>query len=305
MNWREDPRWAYLLVNLSTILWASNITLGRALRNFIGPVSLTAARFIVAGIIFLVLLKDIVFELSSLKRDWKLLILMAFTGVFGFPILLYLALNYTTVSHTALIIGTSPLMTIFLASIFLGETISLDRVIGGLVSLLGVAFVISNGSINFISNFNVNVGDLIALLCAFLWGLYSVISRVATRKRSTLAATSISTWLAIPMLLPAAAFEWSSNPPTPSFTILLAALYIGIFPTVIAFWIWNESVRRVGAGRAMAFYNMLPIYGTIFGVVFLKETLSWSFFVGGILVITGSLYAIREHITQQKQARFT
>lgn len=300
MTWREDPRWAYLFVNLSTILWASNITLGRVLRDSVGPVSLTAARFIVAGIIFMFLLKDLVEQLRAMKRDWQLMFMMALTGVFGFPILLYLSLKYTTASHVALINGITPLMTIFLAGVFLREAITMNRIIGGFISLLGIAIVISNGSILIISQFNINIGDLIALLCAVIWGLYSVISRAATRNRSTLSATSISTWIAIPMLLPLTALEVHSNPPDIAISVVFAALYIGIFPTVIAFWSWNESIRRIGAGRAMAFYNMLPIYGTLFGIIFLKETPTWYFFIGGILVILGSLLAIRENIMEDK-----
>lgn len=300
MAWREDPRWAYLFVNLSTILWASNITLGRVLRDSVGPVSLTAARFIVAGVIFIFLLKDIVKQLHAIKQDWQLIFMMALTGVFGFPILLYLSLKYTTASHVALINGITPLMTIFLAAVILREAITVNRIIGGCLSLLGIAIVISNGSILFISQFNVNIGDLIALLCAVIWGLYSVISRAATRHRSTLSATSISTWIAIPMLLPLAALEVRSSPPNISLPLILAAVYIGIFPTVIAFWSWNESIRRIGAGRAMAFYNMLPIYGTLFGVIFLKEAPTWYFLIGGVLVIVGSLLAIRDNITEDK-----
>lgn len=304
MNWREDPRWAYIFVNLSTILWASNITLGRVLRDSVGPVSLTTARFIVAGLIFTFLLKDFVNQIRSLKQDWRLIFMMALTGVFGFPILLYLSLKYTTASHVALINGITPLMTIFLAAIILRETITANRIIGGCISLLGIAIVISNGSILFISQFNVNIGDLIALFCAVLWGLYSVISRAATRYRSTLSATSISTWMAIPMLIPLAVIEVRSNPLDITFPIVIAALYIGIFPTVIAFWSWNESIRRIGAGRAMAFYNMLPIYGTLFGIIFLKESPTLYFLIGGVLVIAGSLLAIRENITEDKLKEF-
>jgi drug/metabolite transporter (DMT)-like permease len=52
---RHDPRLAYLLVNLSTLLWAGNITLGRALRGQVGPLTLTAARVTIAGLLLLLL----------------------------------------------------------------------------------------------------------------------------------------------------------------------------------------------------------------------------------------------------------
>jgi drug/metabolite transporter (DMT)-like permease len=223
--------------------------------------------------------------------------------VFGFPILLYQALKYTTASHIALINGLSPLITLFLAAIFLGERITTNRIFGGMISLLGVYLVISNGTTLFLTQLNINIGDLIGLLCAFLWGLYSVLSQVATRHRSTLSATSISTWMALPMLVSLTSFEWINNPPNLTPPVILAAVYIGIFPTVIAFSLWNESVRRVGAGHAMAFYNMLPIYGSLIGVIFLRENISWSFLMGGVLVISGSLIAIRDKVIKEKISR--
>jgi drug/metabolite transporter (DMT)-like permease len=58
---------------------------------------------------------------------------------------------------------------------------------------------------------------------------------------------------------------------------------------VIAFRSRNEGVRLAGPNQAMAFYNMLFVYGTLLGVLFLGETLTWSNLLGGISVIGGGL----------------
>jgi drug/metabolite transporter (DMT)-like permease len=73
---------------------------------------------------------------------------------------------------------------------------------------------------------------------------------------------------------------------------LLAVVYIGIFPSGVAFLSWNEGVRRVGPNRAMVFYNMLPVYGSILGVILLGESLGAQHFIGGGLIVAGSLMAI-------------
>jgi drug/metabolite transporter (DMT)-like permease len=52
MNWKEDPRWAYVFVNLSCLMWASNFVLGRTLREEVGPLMLTVSRFVVASLMF-------------------------------------------------------------------------------------------------------------------------------------------------------------------------------------------------------------------------------------------------------------
>ena len=100
-----------------------------------------------------------------------------------------------------------------------------------------------------------------------LWGLYSVMARVVTRRRSTVSATAFATWAALPLLLPLALIESGQKPPELSPNLLLAVLYIGIFAAFVAFLAWNEGIRRVGPTRAMAFYNMLPVYGALLGAL--------------------------------------
>jgi len=116
----------------------------------------------------------------------------------------------------------------------------------------------------------VNVGDLYVLLAVVLWGLYSVISRKATQSRSVFSVTVISTWMALPLFIRwQQLLGWQPASTNWSWHLLLAVVYIGIFPSAAAFLSWNEGVRRVGANRAMVFYNMLPVYGSILGVILL------------------------------------
>lgn len=291
---RNDPRWAYLLVVLATFLWATNINLGRALRQSIGPVTLTTARFIVGGLIFAGILilsrkRRASTNQPFSRKEWLLWVGMSVCGVFGFPILLYLALQSTTASRAALINAAGPLITAFLAALLLRERLSPLLLAGTLTSLVGVGIVISASPNGTASTGSTLQGDLLALLTAFLWAVYSILGRFATRTRSSLQVTAFTTWLALPLLIPAATMELRFSPPAFSPQLLLAAVYIGVFPTVIAFAAWNEGVRRVGPNQAMAFYNLMPVFGTLLAVIFLGETLTWRTIFGGALVIAAGI----------------
>jgi drug/metabolite transporter (DMT)-like permease len=295
VNIKNDPRLAYLLVNLATLLWASNIALGRALRDQISPAMIVTIRAGIAGAIYLALLLTI--YRSQLKRgiatarsEWLPYLGMGFAGVFAYPVLMYLALQYTTATHAALINAVGPLVTMLLAALMLKEPINSRLVGGGVLSLAGVSLIISNGSLRGLIEQGLNRGDAIMLGIVFLWGLYSVWSRVATRQNSSLWVTAVSTWLGLPFLIPTAAIEWQSSPTTFTLPLILMCIYVGIFPTVIAFLAWNEGVRRVGPNHAMAFYNMLAVYGALFGILFLGERLSLELLAGGALVIAGGLF---------------
>jgi drug/metabolite transporter (DMT)-like permease len=292
MSWKEDPRWAYVFVNLSCVMWAGNFVLARSLREEVGPLMLTISRFVVASLFYAVILGRSAVRERLLLKDWALLAAMTLTGVLGFPLLLYQGLQFTTATNAVLINATSPLMTAGLAAILIRERLFPRHVLGGVITFFGVALIVSGGSFERLHQWHVNVGDLYVLLAAGLWGLYSVISRWATRSRSVFSVTAISTWMALPLFLGAAATGWEPAPTHWNWYLLLAVVYIGIFPSGAAFLSWNEGVRRVGANRAMVFYNMLPVYGSILGVILLGESLGAEHFIGGGLILAGSLMAI-------------
>ncbi len=291
MRWRHDPRWAYIFVNLATLFWAGNVTLGRALRDQVGPFTLAAARVSIAALLFLLLLRHRPPEEHRPGRAWPWLLGMAITGVAGFPVLLYLALRYTTASNASLINGTGPLMTALLAGWLLRDRLTRGQLAGALLSLIGVLLVVGGGPTGVRNGFTLNPGDLIMVANVALWGLYSIMSRIVTRARSTVWATTFSAWFALPFLLPAAVLEWRQTPPSLTGPVLLAMLYIGVFAAFLAFLAWNEGVRRVGPSGAMAFYNMLPVFGALLAALFLGERLAPGQLMGGALVIVGGLLA--------------
>jgi drug/metabolite transporter (DMT)-like permease len=292
MNWKEDPRWAYVFVNLSCLMWASNFILGRTLREEIGPLLLTTSRVAVVSLFYAVILGRTAIKERLLPRDWILLTAMALTGVMGFPFILYWGLQLTTATNAALINATGPLMTAVMTAILLKERLFPRHVIGGVISFFGVALIVSRGSFETLGQWQVNAGDLYIVIAVMLWGLYSVISRKATRSYSVFSVTAISTWIGLPFFIGAAAVEGLLTTVHWSWYLVMSVVYIGIFPSGVAFLSWNEGVRRVGANRAMVFYNMLPVYGSILGVILLGESFRVEHFIGGGLILAGSLLAI-------------
>jgi drug/metabolite transporter (DMT)-like permease len=281
------------LVNLATLAWATNMTLGRWLRDDVGPLTLAASRFLIASICFSALLRRRPTEERQLGHDRWLLLGMALSGVAFFSPTLYLGLRFTPVVNATLINGFGPLITGFLATLLIGESMSRRQVTGAAVGLVGVISLISGGSLAFWQAIRGNVGDLIVLGAVGLWGLYSVLGRQVMRSRSALSATALSTFLGLPLLLLAALWEVQNLPVDPSLELILAILYIGIAPTVIGFLSWNAGVRRLGSGGAMVFYNTLPLYGALLGVLFLGESIGPTHLVGGALIVGGGLWAAR------------
>jgi drug/metabolite transporter (DMT)-like permease len=281
------------LVNLATITWATNMALGRWLRDDIGPLTLAAARFLIASLLFAALLQRRPAEERRLGWDRWLLLGMALSGVAVFAPTLYLGLRFTTAVNATLINGFGPLITGLLATLLIREPMSGRQVTGAIVGLAGVIVLISGGSLAFWQAMRGNVGDLIVLGAVALWGLYSVLGRQVMRHRSALSATAFSAFLGLPLLLLAAAWEIQTFPVSFRPELVLAVLYIGIAPTVIGFLSWNLGVRRLGSSGAMVFYNTLPLYGALLGYLFLGEAIGPAHLLGGALIIGGGLWAAR------------
>jgi drug/metabolite transporter (DMT)-like permease len=249
----QRPLAGIALVNLATLTWASNMVLGRWLRADIGPLTLAAARFALASVLYAILLHRQPAEERRIGTDRWLLVAMGLTGVALFAPTLYLGLRFTTAVHATLINGLGPLITGLLAALLIQEPMSRRQVTGAVAGLAGVIILISGGAVAFWRTMGSNVGDLIVLVAVTLWSLYSVLARRVMHDRSALSATAFSAFSGLPLLLLGAAWELRSLPVNLTPQLLVAIVYIAVAPTVIGFLAWNEGVRRLGSSRAMVF----------------------------------------------------
>jgi drug/metabolite transporter (DMT)-like permease len=289
---RHNTLTGILLVNLATLLWASNIVVGRSLASSIGPLTLSAARFSLGGLFFaLLLFRNPPEEKSPASpRERWLFLGMALAGVVAFSPLLYLGLRYTTATNAALINGTGPLVTGLLALMLLRQPMSFRQITGSCIALGGIALLLSQGSLAFLAEHRINRGDFFVILGVALWGLYSVLGKMVMRNRSPLKATAISTFLGLPFLYLLALGELQTFPVHWSPSLFGAVLYVGIGPAALGFYAWNAGIARLGPSGAMVFYNTLPLYGTLLGYFCLGEPLGIFHILGGTLIIGGGLW---------------
>lgn len=281
-------------VNLATLVWASNMVIGRMVRDDIGPITLSAARFTIAALFFIILLQ----QTPRLQRPsgsvlW-LLAGMALAGVLLFSPLLYLGLHYTTAINGTIINGTGPLLTGLLAALLIREPMTGRQISGAVVALLGVLYLISGGSLEFWQQAQYNLGDILVLIAVATWGIYSVLSSRVTRLIPAVAATAWSIFLGLPVLWGLAIWEIYTAPITLSFKLLAVVTYLGIGPAAIGFYAWNQGVARLGASGAMVFYNTLPLYGALLGALTLGEPIGQAHIIGGIMIVGSGLWASRK-----------
>ena len=280
----------FILLLFATILWGGNFVTGRAVSSELPPFTLSFLRWCTAFIILLPI------AWVSLKRDWKVIrthfpivLLMAVTGVAGFNTLVYIALHHTTSINASLMNTSTPIIIYMLSFFFLKERLTKNQIIGTVISLIGVLFIISNGSLATLMQFSFNRGDIIVLVAVICWSIYSLLVKQFAGKLPGHATFLVSIFLGIIMLFPFFLYE-TMNPAiqiTWSATSFFAIFYTGIFASIVAFLCWNTGVVKLGANKAGIYLNFIPVFATIFAVLFIGESLQLFQAIGGIFVILG------------------
>lgn len=283
----------YLLLTLSALIWSGNFVISRAMNDVIPPAGFVFWRWVVA----LIVLSPI--AVPRLREEWPIvranLQLIGICGLLGvtlFNYLIYTAMHSTTAINAALVNSAIPIFIIMFARIFYGQRVTLRQHAGIALSLTGVAAIILRGDPARILTLSFNRGDLLVLLAAVAWGLYSVAIKRYPQGLNPFVFLFCISVAGLVMLIP---FYWveiaSGQVMTLNQPTLLSIGYVGIFASVVAFTCWNYGLRKVGPHVGGQFVHLMPAFSTILAVIFLGERLMSFHVVGILLIFAGILCA--------------
>lgn len=279
-----------LLLVLATILWGGNFVIGRAVAGDIPPLTLAFLRWCAAFVVFFPLVyRRTRQEWPMIQANWPAVIAMAITGVASFNTLVYIGLHYTTSINASLMNSSTPIIIYILSFIFLKERLSKFQLTGTTLSLIGVLFIISGGSIGSLLSFSFNKGDLIVLAAVFCWSIYSLLVKQYAGRLPGYSTFLVTIGLGIVMLLPFTVYELMTTSASInwSFGTVGAIFYVGIAASIIAFLSWNSGVVAIGPNRASIYLNFIPLFAAVFAILFLEEQVIVAQLIGGLAVIGG------------------
>lgn len=286
---------AYLLLILAAIFYAGNLIIGKPVTAEIPPITLSFFRYIIAAfVIFPLGYREWKNNRALWKKEWKAILALSVTGLVLFNIFVYLALNYTTTINAGIVEASTPIFTLLLAFILFGDRFIAKQLFAVFISLFGVFFVITKGSLEVITNLQINIGDLIMLLAMVSWSVYSIFIKQHTWKFPTYGALLVMSVIAIILFIPLLPIEWEEIKQINwSWAIIGGTLYLGIFPSLIALMAYNKGVQELGPSSASIFLNLIPVFTMIGAVIFLKEQISFVQILGGLFVIIGVMITNR------------
>ena len=267
----SSSRMATVLLVATMFLWSTNFVLARALHEAIGPFSLAFLRW---GIALLCLLPFALPRLrrnwTALRRQWKALCLM---GVFGIGLtntLVYLAVKTTTATNAVILNSATG-----------------RQCAGMVVALAGAVFIVCKGELAGLARFHFSPGDVLILGAGLAWAVYTVSLRTLRPGLDALVQMAAALAIGEMVLLPGFLWEISGQGAT------LAALsggtwgllaYLGLFPSILAFLMYNRAIGLAGPARAASFLYLMPAFGALLSVLALGESLH-AFHVAGLAAI--------------------
>ena len=289
-------RLPYVYVSIAPFLWSTNVIVGKILVTGVSAWTMVAVRVFVTAAALAVLLKYFEKEHPRpSKRDCLLLLAMGGTGVFGFNILTYIALRYTTAVNNAMINAFYPALATVFSFMMLKEGFDTNKLIGLVLSLTGILLITFRGSWSTLIALQFNPGDALSFLATACWAVYSVMVKMVSRNLSALAVTGYSTFWGLACIVPFELVQWAGGARALlSWQAIVALLYLGIFAGVAATLLWNRGIQEVRPGKSAYFYNLLPVYAAFLAILFLGEKIYWYHIVGSLAVIGGVLFGSRK-----------
>lgn len=210
------------------------------------------------------------------------------------------AIQYSLVNNVAFIVCNAPLLTLFLGMAFSKEIRATKKIVmGSLISLIGVALVIFNGS--FILRLN-PIGDFLALVAAGAWAVYSLLMRGLTNRYNVTFLTRKVFFYGILTILPAFLIKpWQfplENLAEP--VIWMNLLFLSIIAALICFVLWNIVIRELGALSSANYIYLSPVSTMIASAIFLQEPVTWISIAGSILILSGLFIVSKRGIGESR-----
>ncbi len=279
----------YLLLVLTTLFWSGNFVISRGMHTEIPPFALSFWRWLVALLIFSFFgFPKLWQHRGVVVQNLRFITVQGILGVALFNSLVYLAVQSTTAINAVLVNSCIPVLIAACSWVMYKEVLTIRQSFGVCVSLCGVALIILHGRLSSLLSLEFNQGDVLVLIAAFVWALYS-----ANLKRypdglhpfAYLSGIMIAGLLCIfPFyvveIYSGEILEFTRNS-------VITIIYVALFASVLAFIFWNRAVRMIGANKAGPFIHLMPVFSTLLAIIFLGEQVHWFHIAGIILVFTG------------------
>jgi drug/metabolite transporter (DMT)-like permease len=273
---------------LVCLIWGLNFSVTKLALAQIPPLPFTAVRFIVSSLLLWLILRLAERPAAPSREGLKTLVVLGVVGNTCYQLTFTLGLDRTAASNSALILSTVPTVVAVFAGLLGLERITRRMWWGIGLGTLGVVLVIATRGVGF--EIGTLVGDLLTVLAVLFWAAYTVGLRRVPSGISPLRVTTITTIAGTPGLVLAGLpgmvrLDWGAV----NLEAWAGLAYAAVLSLVVAYLIWNRSVKAVGGTRTAIYMCVTPLFAVVGAWILLGERPHPLQGVGAVLIVAGVL----------------
>jgi len=286
-------RKTYGKILFAVIVWGLSFIATKNALVEVRPVVIVFIRQLL-GILFLtfvIIKRKMSFKVDLRKEKW--IFILAAIACFHLWIQVT-GLQWTSASHTGWIIGITPVFIAILGLIFFKEKINATQTLGIVISFIGLLVLVSKGDFSTL-DFVKNKGDILIIMSAMTWSIYSI-----ANKKATVTLSPVLTTFYLFLIVAAIIAPFTINSQNMSDVVNLSAqgwssiLFLGIFCSGVAYTLWAQALKEMDASRVGVFLYLEP-FVTFFGAwLLLNEYITVLTLLSGLIIIAGVVLVNRK-----------
>lgn len=267
-------------------IWGSSFLFMHLSVYEFGPFALAGVRVGLSAL-FLLTVAALGKRLGALRQHGRHIAVSGLLAA-GLPFVCFnIAAQTVPASFMAAINAVTPLFGALIARVWLKEQLSRSRVLGLFIGFIGI-MVLLGDKLSFGAG-GMGTGLLACLTASFSYGCAASYTSRYLQGVDPIAVAAGSVSAGAIILLPPAIILWPSTPiPASSWA---AASALALLCTGLAYIIFYRLIERVGASRSITVTFLVPLFGILWGVLFLDESLTPRMMVGTAVVLLGTLLA--------------
>lgn len=279
----------YLILVFVMLVWGFNVVAIKIVVSTFSVVTITALRILTAFLALLpMLLYRKLFRVLT-KKEFLYVFGIGLFGVLGHHFFLSTGLKLSTAANGGLILGAVPIATSIAAVLFLGDKVTISRVLGLLFGFSGVATIMLAGSHG---AFAISIGDIYLCLAVVTQAISFIMIKKVSKSVDTAYITGISQFMGAIMLLSLSFMIEPGGLATLKGGTSVAWIVFfasGIIATGLGHLLYNKAIQQIGAGEAALFLNLSPFFALVGAALFLGERIVIGQWLGFILIVAGVL----------------
>ena len=288
---------AFLWITLS-LIWSSSYLAIKIGIITIQPLTLVAIRMLIGTSLMLIILRLWSLTLPTDLRSWAILLVSGMMGnIVPFSLISYGEIHINS-GLAALLMGIAPVVTVLLAPLIHPDEVLNRNIITGItIGFLGLIVLIGPGALQGLGDHV--TGQLAVFAAALCYAFTTLFARKYARLPALVMATGSMLIGTVIITITAFIFEAPLQSGLTADRSMLAALYLGLFPTALATLIYFYLVPKIGAARMSQVNFVVPVAGALIGVVALNETLTPNMVIALALILTAVFLVTYRHKPNQ------